>query len=83
MSSACERPWSLSSEQSWNKSNRLAGRLFFWLGAATIVAVLAHVPGLPLLVGFLSCTGLMAIVVLAYSYVVWRQDEHKSAIGRG
>jgi uncharacterized membrane protein len=74
-------PWSLSSELSWNKTNRFAGRLFFWFGVAMLVAVVARVPGPALVVALVFFSAIVLVTVLLYSYYVWRQDRHKSTVG--
>lgn len=74
-------PWTLSSELSWDRTNRLAGRLLVPLGL--IVALMA-------LAGW-ALAGLVTYVVLlvasmgaavVYSYRVWRDDPQRSDIGR-
>jgi len=68
-------PWTLSSRESWNKTHRLAGRLFVVMGCA----VGAY--------GFLQRGWILAVVVgmsiammlwvVIYSYVVWRSDPDR------
>jgi uncharacterized membrane protein len=74
-------PWTLSSELSWERTNRLAGRLL--VPSGLIVALMA-------LAGW-GVVGLVTFVVLlvssmtaavAYSYRVWRVDPQRSDIGR-
>lgn len=68
-------PWTLSSRASWNKTHRLAGRLFIIWGL-TLVAygfiqdsrMLAAVVGL----------GVVALVwMTVYSYLIWRDDPDR------
>lgn len=73
-------PWTLSSELSWGKTHRLGGRLFVFLGLVLAVGTMVKGPGiLPLLAPAL----LTLVVALAgYSYLVWRNDPNKHALGR-
>ncbi|MGH8932534.1 MAG: SdpI family protein [Egibacteraceae bacterium] len=67
-------PWTLSSERSWGKTNRLAGRGFAMLGILVIVAALLGSPVAMLAVIFGGLT-LLAVALAAYSYREWRLDE--------
>jgi len=64
-------PWTLSSDLAWDKTHRLAGRLFVVVGAAGAVAAwLAPISWtLPLLVGGSLGTTLISVI---YSWGVWR-----------
>jgi uncharacterized membrane protein len=69
--------WTLSSELSWNKSNRLAGWMLVFLGLALMVG--APFAGdtawlIVLLAGALS----MAAASCVYSYYVWKSDPNRS-----
>lgn len=69
--------WSLTSRLAWDKSNRLAGRLFFWLGLAGLVATpfVSPVIGTPVLVGGVI---LAAVVSTIESWRVWRIDPDRA-----
>lgn len=70
-------PWTLSSELSWNKTNRLAGRLFVASGLLTVV--LAWVASeIAVYVLLVSVVGTAAISIV-YSYRVWKQDPDAQA----
>lgn len=74
-------PWTLSSELSWSKTHRLAGRLFALLGLVMIVMA-----GLPVREGLWVWILLGGIVVLigvtfTYSYLVWKNDPHRQGFG--
>jgi uncharacterized membrane protein len=68
-------PWTLSSRDSWNKTHRLAGRLFVVIGCA----IAAY--------GFFQNGWMLAVVVgmgiatlmwvMIYSYVIWRKDPDR------
>ncbi len=74
-------PWTLTSEVAWNRTHRLVGRLCVLLGLALIVAALV---GNAAFSAAVTITGLflIAVVSFAYSYVIWRTDPAKQAIGR-
>ena len=69
-------PWAYKSRLAWDRSNRLAGRLMFWLGAAGLVAS----PVAPQPAGMIT---LIAGVLLAAlwsvfeSWRVWRADPDR------
>jgi uncharacterized membrane protein len=74
-------PWTLSSELSWARTHRLAGRLFVLSGLVIMLtAVVAPGPTTALVIS-LAIAGVVAIPV-AYSYLVWRSDPAKQPIGR-
>lgn len=69
-------PWTLSSELSWTKTHRLAGRLFALVGVLALLAALTGIPELILaVVGGGSIV--MVVGVVAYSYFVWRDDPDR------
>lgn len=66
-------PWAYKSRLAWDKSNRLAGRLMFWLGVAGLVAALwvpANILTGALVIGLLGAAGLSVFE----SWRVWRND---------
>jgi uncharacterized membrane protein len=69
-------PWSYKSRLAWDRSNRLAGRLFFLLGLIGLIAA----PVAPQPLGALSLTG-AALIVAALSvfesWRVWRSDPDR------
>jgi uncharacterized membrane protein len=65
-------PWTLSSEESWNKTHRLGGKLFVILGLLIAASSLLQKPWV-LLAGvglLLVCTVILSI----YSYLIWKAD---------
>lgn len=69
-------PWSCKSRLAWDRSNRLAGRLFFWLG---LVGLLVG-PFLPQGVGMTALViAILAAAVWASfeSWRVWRTDPDR------
>ena len=69
-------PWAYKSRLAWDRSNRLAGRLMFWLGAAGLIASpFAPQPGgvIVLIVGVLFA----AVWSGFESWRVWRADPDR------
>lgn len=69
-------PWTFKSRLSWDRSNRLAGRLLFWLGLAGLVgaAVLPPEWGVPVMVGLIL---VVAVWTALESWRVWRDDPDR------
>ena len=66
-------PWTLSSEESWNKTHRLGGRLFFVFGLALAIGVPL---GKQWAASYMIPAGVFGLVLIlyVYSYLVWRKD---------
>ena len=73
-------PWTLSSEYSWEKTNRLGGRLIMAVGALTLLALALGGPmfGLATLIATLVAALLVSVTM---SYVYWRRDPDKDTRG--
>jgi len=69
-------PWAYKSRLAWDRSNRLAGRLMFWLGAAGLASspLVAQPAGLITLI-----TGVLIAAVWSVieSWRVWRTDPDR------
>lgn len=69
-------PWAYKSRLAWDRSNRLAGRLMFWLGAASLIAS-------PFAAQPAGMITLLAAVLIAAgwsvfeSWRVWRTDPDR------
>jgi uncharacterized membrane protein len=72
----CRTPWTLSSDLSWSKSNRLGGKLFVLVGAITILTGFMGNPSLWLIM--ISELILIGAIVYPYSYVIWKSDPNRS-----
>ena len=75
-------PWTLTSERSWDKTNRLVGRLFVVTGIVTVITALTGRMELVL--------GVMLVMLVAsvvggfwYSYRVWKDDPDKRTMVGG
>ena len=66
-------PWTLSSEESWNKTHRLGGRLFFVFGLALAIGVPL---GKQWAASYMIPAGVFGLVLIlyVYSYLVCRKD---------
>lgn len=72
-------PWSLNSKLAWEKSNRLAGRLFFWGGLVGVFLA----PSAPQAVGmrvFVGSVLAIAAVSIFESWRVWRADPERRTV---
>lgn len=69
-------PWSYKSRLAWDRSNRLAGRLFFWIGLGLIVAApIAPQPAASMAMVVLILVA--AIWPVFESWRVWRSDPDR------
>lgn len=72
-------PWSLSSRLAWDRSNRLAGRLFLVAGLAGVLAAFVLPAGAASMVPVIGA--LLAGALAAFeSWRVWRADPDKRAV---
>lgn len=62
-------PWTLSSEENWNRTHRLAG--FLWVLGGAYFIVMSFIGWS--LAGFLIPLAVMALVPTAYSYLLYRK----------
>jgi len=66
-------PWTLSSDLSWDKTHKLGGKLFVILGLIFMVSPLV-VTGEVWIYGLLGGILVSVVVLVAYSYVIWKGD---------
>lgn len=69
-------PWTLSSERSWDRTHRAGSVVFVAIGVATIATALVAGPVVGIWV-LLGGVGLGSVGLVAYSYVVWRDDSNR------
>ncbi|HUH09105.1 MAG TPA: SdpI family protein [Brevundimonas sp.] len=69
-------PWAYKSRLAWDRSNRLAGRLMFWLGAVALIAspFVAQPAGL---IGLVVGALIAAVWSVFESWRVWRADPER------
>ncbi len=69
-------PWAYKSRLAWDRSNRLAGRLMFWLGAAGLIASpFATQPAG--MITLLAAVLIAAVWSVFESWRVWRTDPDR------
>ena len=68
--------WALKSRLAWDKSNRLAGRLFFWIGLAGLIAAPFAPPEPATAVLIIAVLAAAALSVFE-SWRVWRADPDR------
>ena len=69
--------WALRSRLAWDKSNRLMGRLMFWIGLSGLVAAPLAPQPLGLSV-FLGLSAVAALWPIYESWRVWKHDPERS-----
>lgn len=67
-------PWTLASEENWNKTHRLAGYLWMICGAIMVILTLC---GKIASVWMMIVAAVMVGVPVAYSYRIYRKEEKK------
>ena len=70
-------PWTLSSENVWNKTHRLGGWMFVLFGAVIILS-----PFLPKALGvalFVIGAALATLGTIGYSYRLYRKEKHQNS----
>lgn len=76
-------PWTLTSDLSWDRTNRLVGRLFVIAGITLMVLTLAGSPELIVWV-MVAWIGVILAGGFAYSYRVWKSDpDRRQRLGDG
>lgn len=68
-------PWTLSSQLSWEKTHRLAGRLF--VAAGLVMLVVSQLDGTWLWWLMAPVIGAAVLLPVLYSYWVWREDPER------
>ena len=66
-------PWTIASEEVWNRTHRLAGPVWIW-GGAFLVAC-AFLPPTPGLAALVAGTVVLALIPVVYSAVLYRRLE--------
>ncbi|MDB5471414.1 MAG: conserved rane spanning protein [Caulobacter sp.] len=72
-------PWSLTSRLAWDRSNRLAGRLFFW-GGLIGLPVTFLLPTQLAMGGVTTAVLLIGVYVVFESWRVWRTDPDRRVV---
>lgn len=69
-------PWTLSSDHTWEKTHRLAGKLFILTGVLGMVGAFVF-NGIWLALQLSALVLLTAIICIVYSYMVWRKADDR------
>jgi uncharacterized membrane protein len=72
-------PWTLSSDRVWERTHRVGGYVFVGGGLGLVLSAFAE-PRTAFWVLF-TTIGLASIGVIAYSYVLWRQERGEGGTG--
>ncbi len=70
-------PWTLASDLSWVKTHRIGGRVFVIEGLAFLLLGALGITPLVLAIAVVSAVVLMVVILLVYSYRVWKLDPAK------
>lgn len=69
-------PWTLSSEYTWEKTHRLAGRLFFVVGFITLLSAFT-IDGIALVFIVTGSAVSSALISMVYSFLIYRNAPDK------
>lgn len=69
-------PWTLSSELSWEKTHRVSGRLFVFVGIVGVLLAIFVAPEKAIM-GTVIAILFTIFFSLVYSYKVWKEDPNK------
>jgi uncharacterized membrane protein len=73
-------PWTLTSDLAWDKTHRLVGRIWVGGGLLIFLASLLGRPEILIAIILLVVIG-GAVLGIAYSYQVWRNDPNRRSLG--
>jgi uncharacterized membrane protein len=66
-------PWTLSSEDVWNKTHRLSGKLFMIVGLIMILG--AFIPSRYFGLIFITIIIVLLFIPVVYSYLLYRKEK--------
>lgn len=66
-------PWTLASDEVWQRTHRFAGPL--WFIGGVVMIILAFFPGSLAFMIMLIIVAIIAIVPIIYSYVIYKKDQ--------
>lgn len=67
-------PWTLSSDEVWRKTHRLAGILWFWAGLVCLITSFFVTPTIGFYI-LVSVIGTVAMIPFVYSFIAFRQEK--------
>lgn len=68
-------PWTLASDESWNKTHQLGGKVFVGFGLGLIIASLIGTTWAYITLGVLGGGSLVFLII--YSYFIWKADPNR------
>lgn len=68
-------PWTLSSDEVWQRTHHMGGRL--WMIGGCLMALTALLPSLPRIILFFTIVALLALIPIIYSYFIFKQINRK------
>lgn len=68
-------PWTLNDEENWNRTHRMAGKL--WVASGIILLLSMLLPASAMVVVVLVVIGVSVLVPTAYSYLLFREKEKR------
>lgn len=72
-------PWTLENETVWKQTHKLGGKAFFIGGLITVISSLILEEQANLIV-FLGLTGIIAVLLVVYSYIKYKEEQKKNGI---
>lgn len=66
-------PWTLHDEENWNRTHRMAGKL--WVGVGVLAMFSALLPSKSIFIVFMLILSVAVIVPTVYSYVLFKNKE--------
>lgn len=72
-------PWTLSSDLSWDKTHRMASRVFLLFGILGLAAAFL-LPPQGVTIGLLAVLLVNALGLVIYSWHVWKQDQARETL---
>lgn len=71
-------PWTLSSEETWARTNRLFGRIMVAIGALTIISFAAGLESSVVLKGMAAAVIAAALAAVVYFWFSWRREQDRT-----
>jgi uncharacterized membrane protein len=72
-------PWTLASEEVWIKTHRLGGKLMVLGGLLMVLSAFLPLPSALTAALFGLIVGIVAVVPIVYSYLLWRREKAQAS----
>ena len=66
-------PWTLNDEENWNKTHRLAGKL--WVAGGLLTMLCALLPGVASFIVMMGILLVMCVIPTVYSYRLYKKNQ--------